>query len=102
MGSGTYGLLLLSDGIYAFLDGGRVGGCIFGRLLFLPDAISGCFLSPGPGLACSGLYCALVAFAMFGIYGTCVVADGTLAWFGLVGTVNLGGKGVGGAVMGTR
>ena len=39
---------------------------------------------------------------LFGLYGTCVVADGTLTWFGLVGTVNLGGKGVDGAVMGSR
>ena len=36
------------------------------------------------------------------MYGTCVVVDGTLAWFRLIGTVNRGGKGVGGAVMGSR
>ena len=101
VGSGTYGLLVLPDGICAFLEGGRVGGCIFG-LLLSPDAISGWFLSPGFSLVCSGLYCTLVDFEIFGIYGTCVVVDGTLAWFGLVGTLNLGGKGVGGAVMGSR
>ena len=28
--------------------------------------------------------------------------SGTLAWFGLVGTVKRGGKGVGGAVIGSR
>ena len=51
-----------------FLEGGKVGGRIFGLL--------------------------------FGLYGTCVVADGTLTWFGLlVGTVKRGGKGVEGTVI---
>lgn len=71
MGGGTYGLLLL---LGTFLEGGRVGGCIFGLLL--------------------------VAFEIFGLCGACVVAEGTLAWFGLlVGTVKRGGKGVEGTVI---
>jgi len=87
VGSGTLGEI-------ALLEGGRVGGCIFGLLL----NVDGSFLSPDPerhGLVSSGLFCTLVVFEIFGMYGT-------LAWFRLVGTVNLGGKGVGGAVIGSR
>jgi len=73
--------------------GGRVGGCTKGLLLLLGGICV--FLEGGSvGGRIFGL--------LFGLYGTCVVADGTLTWFGLVGTVNLGGKGVGGAVMGSR
>ena len=96
VGSGTLGE-------FALLEGGRVGGCMFG-LLPNVDPTSGWFLSPAPechGLVSSGLCCTLVVFELFGMYGTWVVADGTLAWFRLVGTVNLGGKGVGGAVIGS-
>ena len=97
VGSGTFGE-------FASLEGGRVGSCIFGLLLTV-EPTSGWFLSPAPefhGLVSSGLFCTLVVFEIFGMYGTCVVVDGTLAWFRLIGTVNRGGKGVGGAVMGSR
>jgi len=85
VGGGTYGLLLL---VGTFLEGGRVGGCIFGTFLE-GGKVGGCIF---------GLL--LVAFEIFGLCGACVVAEGTLTWFGLlVGTVKRGGKGVEGTVI---